>query len=395
MAEYSPLAPATDTPDTWRQLRETCPAHRFEAEGEPFFTLSRHTDVWRMFGDARAWSASLGQGPARTLEPGIRTDAPEHTLHRRPLNRVLAREAVAEREGEVRAIVEQAVEDLPAGGGDLLDDLTGLVPLRVFAPVLGLAPAEIFELWRHTHAVLTARRASPIGQVAPWDAAMASPAWQAARRMVTPRIEARRVLAGRVDLLLALAEATDGEGRVLPEEALVQVVMLVLFGAVHTAATMLTNAALRLLERGELWDALCADPGLAAAAIEESIRFDTPVAGIFRTAAGPQSLHGIEIPDGAKVRGLFAAANRDPEAFDHPDTFRLDRPSSEAARHLGFGLGVHICAGAPLARLQGRVLLETLARELPGLRAVGTPPWWDGRNAVTLLARHELAPVAW
>lgn len=395
MADNPFEAPA-DPAKAFRELRDESPVHRFEAEGEAFFTVSRHEDVRWMFGDARAWSAKYGQGPARTVEPGIRNDGAEHTLYRRLLNRVLAKEAVAPRAGDIRAEAERAIDALPADGGDLLDDLTGVVPLRAFAPVLGLDAGETRGLWRHTFEVLFTRRTAPAGTVAPWEETRSSPPWQAAYALVAPRLAERRGAGARSpDLLGVMAEARDEAGAPLPGETLVHVVMLVLFGAVHTAATLLTNAVLRLLERRGLWAALCRDPSLAAAVVEESARFDTPVAGIFRTAAGEQCLHGVRVPDGAKARGLFAAANRDPAAFADPDAFRLDRDPAEASRHLSFGFGVHTCAGAPFARLEGPIILETLARRRPDLRLAGEPRWWRERDAITLLERHGLAPVAW
>jgi cytochrome P450 len=151
-----------------------------------------------------------------------------------------------------------------------------------------------------------------------------------------------------------------------------------------------------MLDRRELWDRLCADPALAATVVEESARFDSPVAGIFRTASATRTVHDVEIPEDAKVRGLFAAANRDPAVFDDPDTFRLDRELGPLGRQqLGFGFGVHLCAGAPFARLEGRIILQELARRKPGLRVPDSSRWWAERVAIDLRRPAGLLPSTW
>jgi cytochrome P450 len=196
------------------------------------------------------------------------------------------------------------------------------------------------------------------------------------------------------DLVAALVDGRDHLGSPFPDDAIVPVVMLVLFGAIHTTATLLTNSVFRLLEDRARWAALCADPTLAATEIEESARLDAPVPGIYRTTTSPVCLHGVEIPSDAKVKPLFAAANRDPVVFTDPDSYRLDRDPAELARqHFSVGLGVHLCAGAPLARLDGRTLLRVLTERLPGLQEGPVLRWWAERDTITLTRPHRLAPA--
>jgi cytochrome P450 len=102
-------------------------------------------------------------------------------------------------------------------------------------------------------------------------------------------------------------------------------------------------------------------------AVEEGLRYDPPVLGLYRNTTCDVELRGQTIPEGSKVMLHYAAANRDPEVYDDPHTFSLDRPPS---RHLGFGLGVHFCLGAELARMEARVALETLVRRAPDLELV-------------------------
>ena len=124
--------------------------------------------------------------------------------------------------------------------------------------------------------------------------------------------------------------------------------LLLLVGGIDTTALLMTNVVRRLLEDRPLWQRLCDDPHLADAAIEESLRYDPPVMGIFRTNTEPVCLRGVDIPEQSKVLGLIPSANRDATFWDDPDAFRLDRPPGVVRQHLSFGFGVHACMLAPM-----------------------------------------------
>ncbi len=126
--------------------------------------------------------------------------------------------------------------------------------------------------------------------------------------------------------------------------------------------------------------------------MEESLRFDAPVLGLFRTTRCPVTMSGTEITADAKVMMLFMSANRDAEVFDHADEFRLDRDLAELRRqHLAFGAGVHFCLGAPLARLEARIAIEALVRRLPSLELVDA----GERIEPFLLWGRRRLPVRW
>ena len=124
-------------------------------------------------------------------------------------------------------------------------------------------------------------------------------------------------------------------------------------------------------------------------AIEESLRFDSPVLGICKTNNLPVEYHQVEIPQDSKVMVLYASANRDGSVFSDPDVFRVDRPLLESKRHLSFGWGAHFCLGAHLARLVGRLALETLLNRISDFRLDEPtervlPPFLWGRKQVTI-----------
>ncbi len=144
----------------------------------------------------------------------------------------------------------------------------------------------------------------------------------------------------------------------------------------------------RLLQVPKLWQELVANPELADAAIEESLRFDPPVLGLYRNTTKAVTVRETTIPANSKVYLNYAAANRDPEAFTNPDLFDLHRQSQ---RHLAFGLGVHFCLGAPMARLEAKIALQVVAQRMPGLKLLG-----DGERITPffLWGRRRL-PVAY
>jgi cytochrome P450 len=129
----------------------------------------------------------------------------------------------------------------------------------------------------------------------------------------------------------------------------------------------------RLLQQPALMSAIRQDLDLIPVAVEEALRFDSPVHGLFRTNAEDCVLHGETLPARTKLQVCYAAANRDPAQFDEPDEFKLDRARSESARHVAFGWGIHFCIGAPLARLEARIAFEQLLTRLAHIELAGQP----------------------
>ena len=146
-----------------------------------------------------------------------------------------------------------------------------------------------------------------------------------------------------------------------------------------------------MLEDRSRWDGLVAQPELAANVVEESLRFDPPVLGLCKTNNEPVEAQGVAIDTDTKVMVLYASANRDPDTFDAPDEFRVDRPLVEAKRHLSFGWGEHFCLGAHLARQTARIALTELVTRLPQLQPDGPT---ERVGAPFLWGRSKL-PVSW
>ena len=164
-----------------------------------------------------------------------------------------------------------------------------------------------------------------------------------------------------------------------------------LVGGNETTTSLITNLVWRLLQNRELWQALVDDPTLVDVAIEESLRFDPPVLGMYRTTTCPVSMSGTVIPADEKVMLLYASANRDPKVWDDPDTFRLDRDLNQLRRHMSFGFGLHVCPGAALARTETRIAVNKLIASVPTLQLDGEPE----RIETFLLWGKRTMPVRW
>ena len=159
----------------------------------------------------------------------------------------------------------------------------------------------------------------------------------------------------------------------------------------ETTTSLLGMMLLRLLQHPDAMRRLRDDPSLIPAAIEEALRYDSPVNGLFRTNAESCDVHGVEIPPRSKLQILYASANRDPQQFPNPDEFIIDRPRSEVGRHVAFGWGIHFCIGAPLARLEAKVAFERLLARTTTIELAGGPV----RNESFVLHGLTSLPLRW
>ena len=190
------------------------------------------------------------------------------------------------------------------------------------------------------------------------------------------------------DLLTHIAGARGEDGAPIAEADALSVLNQLLVGGNETTTSLITNLVWRLLEKPAQWRAVAEDPALIGAAIEESLRYDPPVLGLYRNTTREITLHGVTIPANSKVYINYAAANRDPRAFDNPDAFDLHRPRK---RHMAFGHGLHFCLGAAMARMEAEIALQALGRRMPRLRLLGP----GERIAPFFLWGRRKLPVAW
>jgi cytochrome P450 len=170
----------------------------------------------------------------------------------------------------------------------------------------------------------------------------------------------------RDDVLTGLATATFPDGSLPEVHEIVRIAANLFAAGQETTVRMMSSALKILAERPELQDRLRADKRQIPNFIEETLRFETPLKGPFRLSRVPTTVGGVDLPAGATAAVLVGAANRDPRRFECPHEFRIDRPN--VRHHVAFGHGIHTCAGAPLARAEGRIAIEHLLDRMRDIR---------------------------
>jgi cytochrome P450 family 150 subfamily A5 len=278
-------------------------------------------------------------------------DPPKHTAHRSLLSRLITPKRLKENEEFMWRLADRVLDPfLARGGGEFIGQVGSPFALLVIADLLGVPEED--------HAELTARLTSHLGLGSPDDdTAMAHTPLEFLYSRFSDHIGERRAHP-RGDLMTEMALATFPDGST-PEVIDVVRVAANLFSAGQETTVRLLSTALQLLaENAELQGRLRRAPEGIPNFIEEALRFESPIKGDFRLARTAATVGGVEVPAGATLMVHYGAANRDPRLFEDPDTFDPDRPN--ARRHIGFGRGVHSCIGAPLARAEGRVMIERL-----------------------------------
>jgi cytochrome P450 len=367
----------------YAELRAHAPAYRHPLG---FWILSRHDDVSRLqkaghSADERnltalpAWKSDSGTlGRENRMLGGLSLvdqDPPDHPRLRRLVTKAFTRRAVAALEPRISSLVDEALDRIAdAGRADVVAELAFPIPFAVISALLGIPVTEQDRLRELTG--ILALGLEPLPD--PGLQAEIRAASQELTAMVGDMARWKRANPGQ-DLFSALIAAED-DGDVLGEDELIAQVAFLYVAGHETTVNLIAGGILAMLRHpGEL-RRLRSEPGLAANAVEELVRYDSPVHLMRRITVEPVRAGGAEIPAGTWVVACLAAANRDPEFWgEDADELRLDRPN--AHQNVSFGAGVHHCVGAALARLEARVVFSRFAQRFaaPVLESVR----WNGR----------------
>lgn len=297
-------------------------------------------------------------------------DPPDHTRLRRVVTPVFTRRRLEGYRDRIASVVDTVLDGVrPGEPWDLVKTLSEPLPLAIITDLLGIddydrdtfirygrvntAALDGIRSPRHAHQILSSHRELTA---------------------LFTRLFAERAAAPGDDAISVIVTARD-EGRIAPED-MVALCNLLLIAGFETTVNLVSSTMALLLHRPDQWQMVVDDPSLAAAAVEETLRYFSPVHITGRFAQEDVELGGRPIPRGEMVLVLLAAANRDPRVFDRPDVFDLTR--ANAAGHLAFAAGAHYCVGAPLARLEATLAVEALARRMPTLRLAGRIVARDG-----------------
>ncbi|GAB2742763.1 cytochrome P450 [Sinomonas soli] len=385
MSLVSELPARFDPFPLYRELREDSPVLFDAAQG--VWHLFRYDDVQRALSEHTVFSSRMrgGREPDQDhlfASSLISTDPPRHRQLRSLVSEAFTPRAVAALEPRISEIVEELLDRVAATGSmDLIDDFAYPLPVIVIAELMGI-PAEDrdrFKRWSDT----------VVSQVRDYeDSPGRTAAQQEMAEYFFAMIERRRRDPGEDLISRLLAAQVDGEHLSVME--LLGFCALLLVAGNETTTNLLGNAVLTFAEWPGTIDRLRAESGALPSAIEEVLRFRSPVQSMFRVTTQDTVVGGTAIPAGSRLAAWIGSANRDGRQFPDPDAFTPDRHPN---RHLAFGQGIHFCLGAPLARLEARVALSALLARLPGLSLAPGAPL--ERIDSTIIFGPRQLPVQW
>ena len=389
---YNPAAyrNTQDPYPAYAGLREKSQAHRSRLMNAWIF--GRHRDVELVLRDWQRFSSDSRKAKIpgkRTVMPDPGTpsmlslDPPDHRRLRGLVSKAFTPRAVNALEPHIRSLMHELLDGIDdLSGFDLMEAVARPLPVIVIAEMLGV-PVEDrprFRNWSDRRARILEPTISAEERA---DAVLAGGDLDA---YFAPLIEERRA-DPQDDILSGLVQAEE-QGDRLDEPEMTALLRLLLVAGNETTVNLIGNGMLALLRHPEQLQRLREDPSLIPSAVEELLRYDSPVQLDLRRIVEDCEVNGFPVKRGEDMVLLIGSANRDPEQFEDPDRLDVGR---EGNSHISFGRGIHACIGAPLARLEGRIAIEVLLERFSSIRLSGPPARF--RPSVVLRGLESL-PVA-
>jgi cytochrome P450 len=382
--QFHPMDPefVADPYPTYHRLRAEDPVHRSPLG---FWVLTRYEDVVSVLRDPRcakepmvaAVSARLGIPQGVIGLSMLDRDPPDHTRLRGLVSKAFTPRVVETLRPRIQAVVDDLIDRAaPAHEMDLIEAFAYPIPVIVICEMLGV-PVEDHERFKGWSLDLARGL----------DSVMLGPDSEVAQKSGLARqglaayfreLIAERRAAPRGDLLSALIAAEEAGDRLSENELLATCILLLVAGH-ETTVNLIGNGTLALLRHPDQKERLRQNPGLIVSAVEELLRYDGPVQRTARTPTEDVTIGGRTIGKGEIVMPFLGAADRDPAQFPEPDRLDITRTDN---RHIAFGWGIHFCLGAPLARVEGQIAINTLVRRLPKLALATDRPQY--RQSLTL-----------
>jgi cytochrome P450 len=358
-------------------LRASEPVYRTTLPDKtPVWLLTRYADVHALLKDERfpknrrsaltpeqlrklPWVPPMFRPLERNM---LDLDSPDHTRLRALVHKAFTPSLVERMRGRVQSLADELLDKVePRGELDLIADYALPLPMTIITEILGVPTKDRHKFHKWSQAVVSLGSPNPTIRVIP-------AVWMFIRYL--RRFFKVRRRDPRDDLASALIQAEEA-GDKLSEDELLAMVFLLLIAGHETTVNLIGSGVLALLEHPSQLDKLRGEPALMKAAVEELLRYTAPVfMTTERYAREDVTLHGVTIPRGEMTLGVIGAANRDETVFENPDTLDITR---EPNRHLSFGQGIHFCLGAPLARMEAQIAVNTLLGRTPDLRLKVSP----------------------
>lgn len=360
----------------YARLREEAPVFRIKVPGnEVGWLVTRYEDVAQVLKHGGISKDRLGSMTPeqrarlpwffRFFTPLVQNmlsrDPPDHTRLRALVHKAFTPRLIERLRSRVQTLSDELLDAAARKGSmDLVAEYAFLLPVTIIAEMLGVPPGDYRKFQRWSNRLVSNTDMT--------DVLLSIPSVVMFTRYLRKLIAQRRTSLGD-DLLSALIQAEEAGDKLTPDE-LVSMAFLLLVAGHETTVNLISGGMLALLQHPEQLERLRKEPGLIESAVEELLRYASPVEiSTERIAREDITVSGVTIPRGDLVFAVLASANRDERQFKDPNTLDLGR---EPNKHVSFGLGIHYCLGAPLARLEGQLALQTLVNRFPNLR-LATP----------------------
>lgn len=363
-------------------MRREAPAFYDEQAG--VWGITRYADIKEISKDPDTFSNAGGIRPdSDALPMMIDTDAPEHVRRRRLVSEGFTPRRIRESEDGIREICDAIIDRVcERGSADFVNDIAAPLPMIVIGNMLGVAPEDRDALLRWSDDMLKA-----LGSPDPTAMDRAALAAMEYAEYITAVAEQRRRDSQSDDLIGTLVHA-EIEGDRLDESSLIYESLLILIGGDETTRHVISGGMYELLTHPDQFARLAADRTGLPVAIEEMLRWVSPIKNMARTMTRDVELHGQTLRKGQKLLLLYPSANRDEAVFEDPETFDVGRTPND---HMAFGFGSHFCLGNRLARMELAVMFDRLFERLPDLALASDaePP----KRAANFVSGYETMPV--
>ncbi|MEC7830511.1 MAG: cytochrome P450 [Pseudomonadota bacterium] len=342
-----------------QKLLNGSPTYYYDLYNPPFYILSRYTDVRAALHDPETFMEGLGNGPNFVESNGILSDGKHHTLIRRVVQPNFLMGSISNLEKRLVEIAEELLENVSEKEvWDIHDDLSFPLPVIIICEILGIPTDDIkrFKRWAD----------ASVAQMCSEDPLEFVEELRKKDDYFLDLIIKKRG-EPEEDVLLSKIAHAKIDSEYLSDDEAVNLASQIFVAGNETTTSLISNLIWRMLTFENLWQDFVGNKINIDDAINESLRFDPPLLGLFKTTTRDVDINGSTIPKNTKVLMHYGAANRDPKIFNNPNEFIISRDGSKV---ISFSVGIHICLGRELAKLETRVALNALRKKFPNLRLI-------------------------